>query len=61
MRKKLLSLALAGVLCLSMAVPAAAAPPSELEMAAAYVQERGIMAGDQNGNLTPCVMGRQIR
>ena len=51
MRKKLLSLALAGVLCLSMAVPAAAAPPSELEMAAAYVQERGIMAGDQNGNL----------
>ena len=52
MRKKLLSLVLAGVLCLSMTVPAvAAAPPSELEMAAAYVQERGIMAGDQNGNL----------
>ena len=52
MRKKFLSLALVAALCLSMAVPAvAASPPSELEMAAAYVRERGIMVGDQNGNL----------
>ena len=52
MRKKFLSLALVAVLCLSMAVPAvAASPPSELEMAAAYVREHGIMTGDQNGNL----------
>ena len=52
MRKKFLSLALMAVLCLSMVVPAvAASPPSELEMAAAYVREHGIMTGDQNGNL----------
>ena len=52
MRKKFLSMALACALSLSMAVPAvAAAPPSELEMAAAYVREQGIMTGDQNGNL----------
>ena len=50
--EKLLSLVLAGVFCLSMTVPAvAAASLSELEMAAAYVRERGIMVGDQNGNL----------
>ena len=52
MRKKFLSLALMAALCLSMVVPAvAASPPSELEMAAAYVREHGIMTGDQNGNL----------
>lgn len=51
MRNKMLSLALATVLCLSMAVPAAAAAPSELEAAAAYVREQGIMTGDQNGSL----------
>ena len=52
MRKKFLSLALVAALCLSMTGPAvAASPPSELDMAAAYVWERGIMVGDQNGNL----------
>ncbi len=52
MRQRFLSIALAGVLLVSMAVSAAAAaPPSELETAAAYVRERGIMVGDQNGNL----------
>lgn len=52
MRNKMRSLALAAALCLSMAVPAtAAAPPTELEAAAAYVREQGIMAGDQSGNL----------
>ena len=52
MRKKFLSLALMAALCLSMVVPAvAASPPSELELAAAYVREHGIMTGDQNGNL----------
>lgn len=52
MRNKMRSLALAVALCLSMAVPTtAAAPPTELEAAAAYVREQGIMVGDQNGNL----------
>ena len=52
MRTKFLSMVLVCTLCLSMAVPAtAAALPSDLETAAAYVRERGIMAGDQNGNL----------
>lgn len=52
MRKKFLSMALMAALCLSMVVPAVAtSPPSELEMAAAYVREHGIMTGDQNGNL----------
>ena len=52
MRQRFLSIALVGVLLGSMAAPAAAtALPSELEMAAAYVRERGIMVGDQNGNL----------
>ena len=52
MRNKMRSLALAAALCLSMAVPTtAAAPPTELEAAAAYVREQGIMVGDQSGNL----------
>ena len=52
MRNKMLSLALSAALCLSMAIPVvAAAPPTELEAAAAYVREQGIMVGDQNGNL----------
>lgn len=52
MRKTFLSLALAAALCLCMFVPAVAAgPPSELETAAAYVRERGIMVGYQNGDL----------
>ena len=52
MRKKFLSMALACALSLSMAVPVyAAEPQTEIEAAAAYVREQGIMTGDQNGNL----------
>lgn len=52
MRKRLLSVLLAGALCLGLTIPAlGAGPPSDLEAAAAYVREQGIMVGDQNGNM----------
>lgn len=52
MRQKILSMALACALGLGLAVPVfAAEQPSEIEAAAAYVREQGIMSGDQNGNL----------
>ena len=52
MRKKLFMIGLAVTLCLGLVIPAAAAsPPSDQEAAADYVRERGIMVGDQNGNL----------
>ena len=50
--KQILSAMLCTILALSMALPAfAAEQPSEIEAAAAYVREQGIMVGDQNGNL----------
>jgi len=52
MRKRLLSALLAGTLILGMGITAsAAASLSEQEIAAAYVCDRGIMTGDQNGDL----------
>ena len=52
MRKKLFMIGLAVTLCLGLVIPAAAAsPPSDQEAAADYVRERGIMVGDQNGNM----------
>lgn len=52
MRRRLLSMALAGVLCLSLAVPAfAAEQPAEIQSAGAYLRERGIYQGDETGNL----------
>ena len=51
MKRKLLSLTLVFVLCLSLFVPAFAAEQTELELAAAYVRQNGIMVGDGNGNL----------
>ena len=52
MRQKFLSAALACALCLSISVPVfAAGPQAELDTAAAYVRDLGIMVGDQNGNL----------
>jgi len=45
-------MALAGVLCLSMTVPAfAAEQPAEIEMAGAFLHEQGIYQGDTSGNL----------
>ena len=50
--KQILSAMLCTILALAMAFPAfAAEQPSEIEAAAAYVREQGIMVGDQNGNL----------
>ena len=44
MGKKLLSILLAGMLCLHMTIPAlGAGPPPDQEAAAAYVREQGIM------------------
>ena len=51
MKRKLLSLTLVFVLCLSVFVPAFAAEQTELELAAAYVRQNGIMVGDGHGNL----------
>lgn len=52
MRQRLLSMALAGALFLSMAVPAfAAEQPTEIEMAGAYLHEQGIYQGDSSGDL----------
>ena len=51
MKRKIMSLALAAVLCLSMAGSAFAAGRTEQEAAADYVREQGIMVGDQNGDL----------
>ena len=52
MRQKFLSAALACALCLSISVPVfAAGPQAELDTAAAYMRDLGIMVGDQNGNL----------
>lgn len=52
MRRRLLSMALAGVLCLSLTVPAfAAEQPAEIQSAGAYLRERGIYLGDETGNL----------
>ena len=51
MKRKLLSLTLVFVLCLSLFVPAFAAEQTELERAAAYVRQNGIMVGDENGNM----------
>lgn len=49
MMKRILSLLLCAALTL--ACPALAASPAELDKAAAYVREHGIMSGDQNGDL----------
>ena len=51
MKRKLLSLTLVFVFCLSLFVPVFAAEQSELELAAAYVRQQGIMVGDGHGNL----------
>lgn len=52
MRQKFMSVALACVLCLGMAVPAyAAEQPAEIEAAGAYLRERGVYQGDGSGNL----------
>ena len=50
--KKLITCALACTICLSVAVPAfAAESKSELTTAAAYLREKGIMVGDENGDM----------
>jgi len=49
--KRILNLLLCAALSLSLIYPAHAASQSELNTAAAYMQEHGIMTGDQNGNL----------
>lgn len=50
--KKLMTCALACTICLSVAVPAfAAESKSELTTAAAYLREKGIMVGDENGDM----------
>ena len=52
MRKKFLSMVLAFVLGLSMAVPAFATEQSaEIEVAGAYLRERGVYQGDGSGDL----------
>jgi len=52
MFKKFLTVMAAGALCLCLSVTALGAGPStELEKAAAYVRDHGIMSGDQNGSL----------
>lgn len=51
MKRKLLSLTLVFVFCLSLFVPVFAAEQTELELAAAYVRQNGIMVGDGHGNL----------
>lgn len=50
--KKIISAMLAIVLMLSLTCPAlAAAPQTEMEAAADYLREQGIMVGDGNGNM----------
>ena len=52
MRQKIVSVSLACILCLGMAVPAyAAEQPAEIEAAGAYLRERGVYQGDGSGNL----------
>lgn len=52
MMKKYLNILLCGILMLSLLFPAfAAETQTELDMAANYVREHGIMTGDPNGNL----------
>ena len=52
MRQKFMSVALACILCLGMAVPAyAAEQPAEIEAAGAYLRERGVYQGDGSGSL----------
>lgn len=48
--KKVMNVLLSGILALSLMCPAFAVE-NELNVAADYVQERGIMTGDENGNL----------
>lgn len=48
---RMLLAALVCAFCLTLAPPALAAGNTELDLAAAYVREQGIMVGDQNGNL----------
>ena len=50
--KKLMTCALACTICLSVAVPAfAAESKSEFTTAATYLREKGIMVGDENGDM----------
>ncbi len=52
MRQKIVSVSLACILCLGMAVPAyAAEQPAEIEAAGAYLRERGVYQGDGSGSL----------